>query len=658
MKRKFTKIASFVTAACLTLTAVAFAACNPDDTDIPPETPSGSPEKDGYNITVLYPDGSPVKGTDSGDRYARVSAELTDENGERIDPNAKADLNEAGVAQISYNVPGEYYVKLNDIPPGYAFDNTSVKTTVDKAYYTVSIELGAPTPYTVTLIQPDGSPLSGVDVKLMSGSTEVASATTGENGVATTPTIVRGAYKVVLDLPEGLGYRPIMTGIGLTSIYVDLVKLSELPFDEEHLLEGEALESWDNELNWYYPNKENPTMTNLKFDPEADCYAYNVEVGEGEEVFFQITAPKTGAYIIGSKKGNDYEIKFYQNDLSSYDSSLTISSDMNNGNNIQRMRIIEGKQLTVSVKSKTGAAVTVEMLVCIPLPEPEMTIASAPNTYTLNYVEGVKEAIVRFNTAEIGTGVFKLDIETSYNIRVEEVANTGHVLNDDLQLPHTLEIRNSEVGGYTDYHIYILNDDAPATTQIKFTITKTGEARTERTEEINMTAHVSSKFDEQTGTFTWMPTDGSIAPYEKGGLWYVNIGGDEKPLVAAISKNLNVYSPDQVENPDGDDADDSYSFTTLEYFGENGYTPGTQQNTNLTLVTINTSDTEIVTVKTKYNDFINTYAQYSNNDGVYQVTNELKDFLEQFMEGRYADFTGSNNNKPALPWLIACGYYA
>ncbi|MDE5667631.1 MAG: hypothetical protein K2I29_05260, partial [Clostridia bacterium] len=386
MKRKFTKIASFVTAACLTLTAVAFAACNPDDnTDIPPEAPPGSPEKDGYNITVLYPDGSPVKGTDSEDRYAKVSAELTDENGERVDPNAKADLNEAGVAQISYTVPGEYYVKLNDIPPGYAFDNTSVKTTVDKAYYTVSIELGAPTPYTVTLLKPGGSPLSGVDVKLMSGSTEIASATTDANGVATTPTIVRGAYKVViLNLPEGWGYRPVMTGVGRISIYPDIVKLTDLPFEDENLLEGEDLESWDNALNWYYPNKENPTMTNLKFDPEADCYAYDVEVGESEEVFFKITAPKTGSYTIGSREGNDYEIKFYQNDLSSYDSSLTISNATNKGNNIQRMRIVEGEQLTVSVKSKTGAPGTVELLVCIPLPEPETTIASAPNTYTLN----------------------------------------------------------------------------------------------------------------------------------------------------------------------------------------------------------------------------------------------------------------------------------
>ena len=307
MKSKFTKIAAFVTAACLTFTTVALAACNPDDPGkLPQEPPTGSPEKDGYNITVLYPDGSPVKGTDSGDRYAKVSAELTDENGERVDPSAKADLNEAGIAQISYTVPGEYYIKLNDIPPGYAFDNTSVQTTGDKAYYTVSIELAPPTPYSVTLVKPDGTPLSGVTVKLMDGTTEVASAVTGEQGVATTPTIVRGAYKVVLDLPEGLGYRPAVTSIGLTNIYINLVKHLDLPFDQEYLLEGEALDEWDNALNWYYPNKENPTMTNMKFEPEADCYAYDVEVGEGEEVFYSITAPKTGSYTIGSKEGNDY----------------------------------------------------------------------------------------------------------------------------------------------------------------------------------------------------------------------------------------------------------------------------------------------------------------------------------------------------------------
>lgn len=662
MKTKFNKVVTFITAACLTLTTVAFAACEPETT---PED-FGDPSKDGYIVTVLYPDGSPVKGSDADFHLDRVSAELTDNNGDIVNPAARANLNESGIAQINYTVPGEYYIKLNDIPSGYAFDNTSVKTTVDKAYYTVSLELAGPTPYTVTLNAPDGMPMSGVGVKLMNGATEVTSATTNAQGIAVTPTVVRGNYSVELDLPDGYGHRPVSVSVGTTSVTVDVVRLTAISFDDGHLLNEDGIKPWDDALNWYYPDKDNPTTTNIKFNTDADCYAYNLELDEGEEAFYTITAPKTGSYTIASKQGNDYKIMFYQNDLTGYDDSLTISSKINNGNNVQNMRIEEGNILTFSVQTYSGDAGTVELLVCQPVPEPEMTIATSPDNYTLNFAEDMNTAILRFNIAEMGSGVFEIDVVTDLEIEMNEYAQTGHMVRENIQLPYTMTIKNSEVGGYTDFHI-IIKDVSALPAHVNFTIKRTGDAPVEREETDTVQAHVSTPFADQTGTFTWMPFKDTIAPepYEKDGLWFVNDNGTEKPLVVAITKELLVYVPGelndsgiQIKPPTRTPV---YSFATIEYFGEDSGESGTpsaeKQNSKLIISKTTSSATEILTVKTDYSKFIETYSKFVNSDGVYQVNTELKAFLDAFMDIYHFDFTG-DKTKPAQPWLLACGYYA
>ena len=208
---------------------------------------------DGYIITVLFPDGSPVTNMDSDDpRYYIPTVELTDKDGNIIADTATAPINAPGVAQLNHYEPGEYYIKVTDYPTGYEFDNTSVKTSADKAKYTVSLKMGSPTTYTVNLSYPAESPIPDVTVTLMNGDQIAAVATTDDKGVATTLRIPRGIYNIVLDdLPKGYSYKPVSTTIAAWTTYITVVGATDITFEDKDKLDEAGVAVWDNALNDY-----------------------------------------------------------------------------------------------------------------------------------------------------------------------------------------------------------------------------------------------------------------------------------------------------------------------------------------------------------------------------------------------------------------------
>lgn len=66
-----------------------------------------------------------------------------------------------------------------------------------------------------------------------------------------------------------------------------------------------------------------------------------------------------------------------------------------------------------------------------------------------------------------------------------------------------------------------------------------------------------------------------------------------------------------------------------------------------------------------YSNFLNAYVQYVNGDGVYPVTEELKDFLMNFSMSQsyfsdgngWAETEGHYNASEKNQWLFSCGYY-
>lgn len=669
MKIKFKLLIVLVATFCMTLVCGIITACTEQEN-------LGDPAVDGYVITVKYPDGSIVKGSDAEFRLDVISVELVDADGKRISDAAYAEINESGIAQINYFTPGEYYIQVNDYPTGYVFEK--VKTSANQAYYTVSLQLDAPTPYKVNVKYFDGTAVDDVVVKLMNGTETVSTAITNGEGAATTGTIERGAYSVQLaNLPKGYTYKPVSTTIAASPLSVTILRITDITFENDDKLNDETVKPWDEALNSY----DNLSM--LRFNKDGDCYQYIAELGEREEVFYKIHAPKTGEYTIASKEGNDYIIQFYTDDLTYIDSSLTISSKTNNGNNVQKMRIEENQTLTFSVKSTKRQACNVEIMVCMPVPAPISTTAISPDVYTLTF-QNYNTAILRFVTSNnpkegFGQGVYKFtSLSETYDVMIVEYANSFPALdensdltgdyegyagndngaNDGKNFVFERELQQGYVGVTLEYHVIIKDALIDYPVQIDVQIIRMGDAIEPNVERKTATTDVSEKYADQQGTFTWMPTDGSLETVRhEDGKWYVKLkDGTEKPLLIAITKNLSGMH---------------FSFATIEYFGEkNGESEepsAERQNNNLTVY----EDLTTLDTTWNYTGFIEKYAGYTehtddgdiyhegyvNSDGVYQVNDELKLFLERYMNQRFHDITGSTE-KPLNPWLLGCGYYA
>ncbi|MDE6586168.1 MAG: hypothetical protein K2K80_05775, partial [Clostridia bacterium] len=117
MTKILKKFTLAIVTVCLIITGVFAAACNPEA--IEPEDPA----KDGYTITVLYPDGTPVKASDTGNSRRPVRVKLTDDDGNNVIPNYDSQnmgiLNDYGTTTLNYKVPGEFNIAFIWLPEGY-----------------------------------------------------------------------------------------------------------------------------------------------------------------------------------------------------------------------------------------------------------------------------------------------------------------------------------------------------------------------------------------------------------------------------------------------------------------------------------------------------------------------------------------------------------
>ncbi|MBD5584995.1 MAG: hypothetical protein HDQ88_07930, partial [Clostridia bacterium] len=624
---------------------------NPDIVDY------GNPAEDGYIIKLVYPDGSAVKGSDCNNpaipaQARRVRVRLLDDNNQAI-PNASAVVDESGNGAINYTVPGVYTIDVQQAPLGYTYDKTT--TTADRAYYTIQLKVAPPTEYTVNVQYNSGLPATNIGVSLLDGEEVVATATTDSDGKAVTAEkIERGAYKVVLDIPATYTYPTTYTAISALPVDITLNEANAITFEEKDRLTEEAAERWNNAFN-------SEQFTRL--DLSGDVYSYSADLVDlDQEVFFTITAPETGNYLIAAMS-EDYTIKFYYNDLSGYDSRLTIDSRTNNGKNIQQMRIVEGETLTFSCATRTGNPGKVDFLVLMPLPAPETTQATTEGTYTLTY-RNFSTAILDFTPAQ--SGIYKITSSTNdYDVFMVVYAYGLPVASDDENdLPqgynqykgddnsgegnnfsYTETVRASYVGNTYSYHVTIKETDLQYPLQLQIKVERVGDAPIEVEIPVETaTTNVNTQYIKPAGNFTWMPTDGSVEIVVEDGLYYAMIGGNKKPIVMAVTKELNGQE---------------YSFATIEYQGEpeSGDTSGSsggRANNYLTVF----KDFATKDTKVNYTSFIEQYAQYADeDDGVYEVNEELHTFLVRYMDQRYTDFTESTQ-KPEVAWLIGCGYYA
>lgn len=663
MKNSLNKLLVAIMALCMAFTAVFSAACiNPQ-----PEEPadSANPATDGYIISVVYPDGKPVKGTDTGNTRTFVYTYLTDSTGKALTEANNGKLNDNGTASLNFKTPGEYNIIIGNLPDGYTYD--AQKTNENDVKYTITLKLKN-AKYDVMVFYPDGANASNLDVYLNKDGNTAATAKTNENGTATF-NIEAGLYDITLGSTPGYIYKSSKTNMGDGTIFVPLYKYSAIDFNSAAKFTQDDIDEWDKTLNGI----------TTPFNVNVDTYKLSEDLRYGDEVFYSLYSEEGGRYNIYAKEDSYYKLSFYNSDLRTASTDIEISGKTNNGNNMYPLYLDAGQTIYISVSlldnSETRElflenAHHFEFAISDIVPEPH-TEDFGGETGTRNIKFTSNSAYVKFRPNE--SGIYRISSSSDiydlnlicYNPVNKPVYDleTGEIMGDDdsgegKNFSYTEEVQNSYVGNTYTYYLTIKDSDVEYPVEVPVTITRIGDASEERRFTVtDMTTNASVTFADQEGTFHWMPLDGSLPVSQHAdGLWYVEIEpGREVKLVAAINKDLRGIG---------------FSFATVELVGEGRPSAGSGEETkktyNNTYLTVakdleQYKDESVMIVEMcNYRSFIETYEGLVNGDGVYEVNSELKTFLERYLNMRGSDISSFLELTVAngCEWLIGCGYYA
>lgn len=659
MKKLLQKISLFAVAFCVVFTAAFSAACKNDD---------NNPAEVGYSVTVVYPDGTPVKPTDSGP-YARghVAVTLQDENGNDLTDYESGILNEYGTAHTDYKIPGEYKIAIHYIPEGYDF-TADVRTNAEEARYTVQLE-NKLLEYSVNVKMPDGSAYANAKLNVMKGDTLVKTITTDAQGNASTGTLAADNYNIVVDgLSKDYGYKPAITSKTSPSVGIKIFDVHKITFADEDVVSDEELKSWVEERNFVAHKVIDTSVTN---------YVYEADVADGTEYFYRIYAPWTGTYNIhfrsekdadGKKKENaNYTYLCYRDNFGTPDDTWTVSGELNSGNNSTKLSLNEGDEYIIAIKSNNGQPYKMRFLMSFEW-DPYKLETSAAGEYELDYTK-TDYAIVKFRPSTSG----KYSITSlNGNSEPELIALSSATLNplpgdyySEVYETNVLGVfKNGENGNFTfeedvresnkgATYIYRISLKGQFTypAKLKIKIERTGDASPDiqyQEEKVNPSEKLTQQ-QTPSGTWTWLDVNGEEPTADGDGNWFITKDGQQKRVYVAITRNLN-----------GANTNIDYSFATIEYKGDDSSGPSggnggsqTQKNNYLTV----TVQSELK--KYNYTDFIKTYSGYCTADGAYPLNGELKTFLERYTAIRWTDLVvDPNNSKPAHTWLLGCGYYA
>lgn len=664
MSKIFKKFITSFIAVCILVTGVFAAACNPDPAGEPSDE---DPSKDGYIITVLYPDGSPVKASDTGSARKQVRVTLTDDEGTQLLSQQTGVLSDSGIASLDYKIPGEYNIVVINVPEGY--DAPEAKTNAEKSKYTVTL-VSKVASYEVSVKLPDGSAANGLNVKLVNGETTVASGTTNANGIYASAEIAMGEYDVIVDSPAGknYGYKPVKTAMSGAPVEIKLFEPVIFTPDDNHKMTDEQYNYWASIVNL------EGVITAIR--DTDDNYLYTLDAYGSEEKYYILHAEKTGEYTLtfkydedengnpvlvnGNKQGN-YVIKFYVNgNYGEENVDMRLTGSENGGSRAQVLSMNAGDDFIFSVSSIDERE---HYSVDFVLAYSKLAVtaqASDEGTYTLTYND-IDEAVLAFAPTKSGKyKIYSIDGEHDPRLVLYGLGTNGPAYNNDgtpvgddnsgegNNFEYIENVPKDYIGNTYSYHVFI---DEAATTNVRVKIDRIGDAEETIITTTDVVAGATlTKQSKQDGTWHWL--DDNDAVTEKNGEYFVTVNGTERKVYVAITKNI--YETGDV----------AYSFATTEYMGTAQVRPGEDQsdtpsnqrlNSNLTVYEIGS-----VTQRYNYTSFIETYAEYCDgDDGVYPMNTELKTFVERYMNAHWTSWVDNpdlNNPPKFLPF--ACGYFA
>lgn len=714
----FKRIVPLFLALCMTGITV-FSACtnnnNDDDDHKDVTTPVDDPAKNGYTITVTYPDGTPVDGTTDGGTDDRgrplyVFVQLSDANGfinDEFSYNSYATVNAYGSARFKCT-PGEYTVTLVNCPKGYQV--STAKTSADKEGVSIVLANNMVT-YKTSVTYPDGSAANGVNVNMTGGHHDI-SAVTGSDGVATLEEVVSGTYRIAIKAPEGYAAKSYVTAATdateahtVANVNIELVPVTMLTLEtaltqEEKDLIANARQDEDG-FSGYNSN-------DMKiFNTDVDSYQFTTDVAYGEEKIYTFVPEYTATYSLyihpryKNSRNSGYSISILGNDLGDNLQTPELgNASLGNGTGKLIFYATENVPVYFSCSKLTDNTSTYDFIISKPDFSQEIFATTAPGDYELTMRSGSQYISFSPNMS----GVYEITSKANdYDTKLQMLSNSLDVLdeNDDggdgKNFKFKIEVQDSYVGNNYRFKIFVNKLDgseAEYPAVIPFSITRTGDATPEESiRVIPVTTANTQKFSGN-GQFNWLPLDGSIRPHEDGnGNWYVTVNGAERRLLVAISKNLydgrTLSTPPAEGSTSSDPTDTSISFATIQYMGGSSATPnGSEDDSGIknNYLTVNEAD---LTGSTRYDytAFIDTYSGYKNgkpvageglcnSDGLYYVNAELHLFLKRYFAygpssiGDGNIYSSQGHALIALfdpnafqildngcGWYVACGYY-
>lgn len=694
MKKVFKRFITCCVAACI-IAATAFAgACTPGNSNNNDKDKHTDPTVNGYTVTVLYPDDTPVKGSDTNNPRKVVTIQLVDKDGNDIS-GAKNIVDEYGVSNVPYMHSGIFLIDVLNCPNGFEYKD-KVYTVEGRGDYTVKLSAQAVN-YTINVKLPDGSPAVNVTVSIKQNGTVVKSAVTDTTGKAVIENVDAGTYDVEFtNLPEeNVSYLPTKITASTSNLTVNLISLSELPLDK--VMSDEKLDEWDKVANSY----DEGGAGVVRFDRTAECYDFETYIPEGKKVYYYFTADEDGEYRFISR-GKYYIVDFYGPSLDEVQNTTASVHESTNTCEMMQFQLKKGEKFyfSYSIPPRETNADTDnpdehelsgirEFMIAKPVEgvknyEIIAPTYSAPKLdYTVSFA--MDTAIISLKTTEAinpekpdatDGGIFVISSHTDlYDVRVEYYPYLSNTLSPELEdddsgeganFSLTIEVPPSHSGNCYYFKIIIKSKldggeiDYSAGVEVPITIERTGDAEENWSPVEDKHATATAKYADQTGkTFHFLLGDKSSISLddfnivERDGGYYVNIEGTERELVIAISKNICTLP---------------YSYATIEYMGGDRGGSGnddelpsvpsdTKQNVYLTLYTDPSVGEDRTNPKFNYAPFIEEYAALCNNDGVYKLNAELKEFAEKYYRQHSQDFIYGLSLDECC-WLISCGYYA
>ena len=586
-----------------------------------------------YSVTVEMPDKSPVSDVEVSISKggATYEAKTTGANG-----------------KVTFDLAPDYYdVELDNLPENYVVpDDASLSLTSDSRNLTVT--LAKASTYTVALVDENGDPYysAGVTVGIctMDGNCLIP-VELGTNGIAVIHATA-GDYKVQINgLPANMTYDQddhYYTGeyfsATKTEMTITIKELAVATLDFSGTPMTAAEKAAFAQSNWGY-----------SFNPSAqeyDAYMLTMELRAGETGYFYITAALAGNYYVFTDDTMEYAESTFNTDY--FSNMFTYK---------------EGQKHTITATNNSGETATATLVMTKPFSN-FVKLSAPTNDLALTVGRADASAIVAFTPAATGKYTLTVLGNTSAVVTVSEYepdALLGELPEDgDYAQGASESFLYSEP--YLETTIYFVvtvkADTYPAALNVK--LEKTGESVDSKTvvavsETLTKPAKPDGKelfgIPMANGTAdTLTKSDGKY--YYNGKQVYVKI---TEPLES--NRYASQYSLAYMDMEYQLAA--TYVFTKLtdtgsvtrDYrlfirgFEDYDYTPGMTGNVAHIPETLTQP---------------NCYANFTNADGVYPLTEELETFLKEFFEFNEYSLLWQLPDEAMFSdsaWLFPCYYY-